>query len=296
VRRARLVAGLAVAGAALLACWAQPSAADGSATRAEVAALARQAVDDDDALAELRTITEVDGRPVDLDAVTRSMGDDRAARLEALAATFDTALRDDPGAQPAKARRSAERVLDDDKYDPQRLPKPFKGALEWMADRVRPIGRAFRPIADVVEAIPGGGYLLLGGLAAGTAWLIFWFAHRRSRAAVADEDARWRLVDPSQDPTELDRAADAAEAAGDHSRSVRLRYEAGLVRLDRAGRISLRPATTAAEVAAHVGDATLAQLTSTFEQVVYGGRDATAADAAAARRGWADLLAVGARR
>jgi hypothetical protein len=98
------------------------------------------------------------------------------------------------------------------------------------------------------------------------------------------------------DPAELERRAEEAEAALDLDRAVRLRYEAGLVRLVRAGRLELRPDTTAAGAARQVGSPTMDRLTADFEAVVYGGRPADAADVARSRAGWVELLAVGAAR
>ena len=104
------------------------------------------------------------------------------------------------------------------------------------------------------------------------------------------------LVDPEADPAVLDAAADAAEAAGDLAAAVRLRYEAGLVRLVRADRIELRPETTASGAAGQVDLPVMYELTADFEQVVYGGRAAVAADVDRARAGWADVVGARSRR
>lgn len=271
---------------------ASVAAQEGTASADEVAALAMEAVTSEEALADLRQITEVDGRPVDLRAATADMGSDRAVRLTALAEAFGDAG-SGASVEPGKARQQAEEILDDDKFNEEELPKPFKGALEWLADLFRPIGRLFEPIFDAFEAIPGGEYLLLALLAAGLGWLTWWLVQRRSRASVASAAAEsWRLVDPSLDPEALDREADSAHAAGDHSRSVRLRYEAGIVRLARAEVITLRPDTTPSGVARQLAEPVLDDLTSTFEVVVYGGRVATEAESVQARTGWLALTAA----
>lgn len=287
---------------AALAVFAVPAVAaaqDPSVDRATAASLAREAVTDDAALAELRAIREVDGRPVDLDAATASMGADRAARLAGIADSFEAA--DPTGAagdavDPDDARSSAQDVLDDEKFQETELPQPFRRPLELLADALRPVGRllerVFRPILD----LPGGRFLLATLLGVAGAALVAWLIGRRSRAAVAQAASAGVLVDPTADPDELERRAAAAEAEGDLGPAVRLRYEAGLVRLVRLDRIELRPDTTAAGAARQVASPTMDRLTADFEEIVYGGRAGEPADVARARSGWLELLGAGARR
>lgn len=277
-----------VAIAWLVAPAAAAPAQERSATAAEVAVLAGRAVEDDDALAQLRRIDEVDGRPADLAAATEDMEGERAARLQAIADVYRSAAGSGSAAarDPADARSQAQEVLDDDKFHEQELPRPFKGVLEWVADRVRPVGE---PIGDLLGAVPGVGIVVLAALAAAAGWLAWLFGRRRSRAAVA-ASSPWRLVDPAVDPAELERRADEARRTGDLAAAVRLRYEAGIVRLARDGRIELRADTTARGAAEQLGDPALDDLTDTFERVVYGAADATPADADAAQQGWSELL------
>lgn len=265
----------------------------------QVAELAREAITDDEALDDLRAVDGIDERPVDLDAALAGLGEGtdgaRAERLTALADALDGGSGADVGADPAASRDAARRVLDDDKFQEDQVPRPFKGVLEWIADRLRPVGdlldRVFGPILD----LPGGpfvlGALLVGAGAAGVAWLI----GRRSRAAVAAEGAAG-LVDPTLDPADLDRRADRAETAGDLARALRLRYQAGLLRLARDGRLVLRPDTTASGAAEQVDDAALHRITATFEAVAYGGRSPSPDELREARADWAAVLGVGSRR
>lgn len=267
-------------------------AQDRSVSGAEAADLARRAVDDDAALAELREIREVDERAVDLASATASLGADRGVRLRALAEELDaggTVGSVDVSGGTAEARRSAERVLDDDKFHERELPQPFRGPLEWLADRFRPVGRFFDRLLSPILDLPGGAAivaaLVIGVGAAGTAALI----GRRSRALVARSSAQ-RLVDPTADPADLDRRADAAAADGDLEGSVRLRYLAGLLRLARADRLVLRPDTTPSGAALQVALPVMDRLTVDFEEIVYGERVPTEADVAASRSGWAEVL------
>lgn len=274
-----------------------------SLTASEAAGLAEAAVDDDAALDDLRQVTEVDGRPVDLDAalagVDRLAPAERAARLDALAATWgstDTQPGDpapDETIDPDDARDQAREVLDDDKYHERELPRPLAGPLGWLADRFRWMGdgldAVLGPVGRALGRLPGGRLIIWLGLTAIIGGVIAWMVHRASRAAIDGRTHRG-LVDPAADPADLDRQADEAEAGGELSAAIRLRYEAGLIRLVRADRLRLEPRTTPADAADQVGGEPMGVLTRDFEEIVYGDRPATAADLERSRRAWPEIL------
>ncbi len=196
---------------------------------------------------------------------------------------------------PDAARDAARGILDGSKYQDQRLPRPFKGILEWIADRLRPVVEAvedvLEPVIGFILGLPGGRFVFIGLVVLVLAVVIRWLIGRRSRSAVT-VTTRGGLVDLSSDPAALEADADRAESDGDHQLAVRYRYEAGLLRLVRAGRLELRPETTPASAARQVAAPAMDRLTADFEEVVYGGRPATEADSRRARGGWAELLAV----
>lgn len=277
------------------------AAQDRSLDGAAAADLARAAITDDDALAELRDVRTVDGRSVDLAAATADLGSARADRLENLADVLGGPDAGAGGGGPvgpssAEARESAQRVLDDDKFHETEMPRPFKGVLELLATPLRPVGRFLQRLVEPILDLPGGAFILAALLGGTTAALVAWMIGRRSRAAVVRAAAATGLVDLAADPEELDRRATAAEADGRFDLAVRFRYEAGLVRLVRLDRLVLRPDTTPADAARQVSSPVMDHLTADFEEVVYGGRPATASDAELARSGWMDLLAAGSRR
>lgn len=293
---------LVIAGV-LLALPGVSAAQQRDLSAAAAAELALDAVTDDASLDDLRSVTSVDGRPVDLAAATSRLDGARAERLTALAETLGPRVDPASGAPAADAegaRRSAEEVLDDDKFAERDVPRPFRGVLEWLADRLRPVGRflddLFGPVIDAIVGLPGGGFILAGLLVGGGAALTAWLITRRSRSTVARQARAARLVDPHVDPDELERSAEDAEANGDLARSVRLRYESGLLRLARRDRLELRADTTATGAARQVDLPVMDRLTTDFEEIVYGGREATAADAERSRHGWMELLGVGIRR
>lgn len=214
--------------------------------------------------------------------------------------TAATGLSGSPAAvDPDAARASAREILDGSKYQEQSLPRPFKGVLEWMADGLRPvfsfIEDVLEPIGGLILGLPGGRFILVAVILAPVVALMWWLAGRRSRAAVRRSSASG-LVDLRSDPAELEREADRAEADGDHATAVRRRYEAGLIRLVRSDRLELRPATTPGAAARQLSEPAMDQLTSDFEQIVYGDRDANAEDSTRARNLWGDLLGVKAGR
>lgn len=298
VRGRRLLVGAAIAlvatGTAGAAGLTGSTSAPGrDVPHAEAVTLIRQATSDPAALDELRTVDQIDGRPVDLTAVTDVGADDRRARLTELADQLDRTTDGEAVASSTDdARRSAEKVLDGKKYRGNRLPQPFRGPFTWVADRLSGIGDFLAPIA----ALAWVQVLLFIGVLVGAGFMAVRLIAGRSRAAVRQSRGDGRLVDPTLDPAELDRQADEAAEAGDHQAGVRLHYEAGLLRLARSGRLDLRIATTARGAARQVDHPAMDRLTDDFERVVYGGRPATADDVDAARRGWTEILGVGARR
>ncbi len=306
-RPARALAGALVLALVVVSPVAARPDAPGRATRpatevsaSEAADLARAAVTDDDALADLRAVTEVDGRPADLAAATADLGAaDRATRLDALADALDAG---DGGAAdvvtPAEARTAARDVLAGDDFHGGQPPRPFRRPLRWLGGRLRPVLRFLGRIVRPIWNLPGGPIIVVLLVLAAGAGLVAWLIGRRSRAVVGDHPAGGLGLDGTADPRRLDADADRAEAAGALGEALRLRHLAGLLRLAERGRIEIRPATTAGDAAHQLAHPTLDRLTVGFEDVVYGGRDVSAAELAEAGRGWVEVLGapVGAGR
>ena len=49
---------------------------------------------------------------------------------------------------PDRARDQAREILGGRRYKPADVPRPFEGALEWLGDRLRPIGDFFSRITE----------------------------------------------------------------------------------------------------------------------------------------------------
>jgi hypothetical protein len=189
---------------------------------------------------------------------------------------------------PGDARRSARDILDGPRFRPRDPPKPLKGVLDWIGDRFRPVGEA---IADafgwLVEAVgPVLSVLLVGALLAGAVWALARGVQRRaSRPPV--ETSPGLGSGTTDDPDALERDAAAAEARGDLELAVRLRFRAGLMRLDQDAHALTYTASIAnTDVRRALQSREFDALADDFEQIAYAGEPAEAATADRARERW----------
>lgn len=286
-------AGVLLAGArAVTPAAAQEPAGDISAE--QLRELAGRAASDPAALERLRGVQRVDGRPMDPGrALAGAQGAELAARLAAL----------DPGrarspvepSTAAAARQDARRILEGRRYGPSPVPRPFRGVLrrlgQWLRPVTGPLGRLWSALADNTALALVAGLAVLAASSVVTARLV----RRRTVAGLRRGRVR-DAADRRDDPDELDRLADGAEAAGELAWAVRLRFRAGLLRLHLAGAIVDRPALTTGELTRHLPLPHLPALTAAFEEVAYGGRPATADDVEAARSNWPRVLEEAGRR
>jgi hypothetical protein len=188
---------------------------------------------------------------------------------------------------PDRARDQARQILGGHRYKPADVPRPFQGALEWLGDRLRPIGDFF---SRITESLPGK--IALAAVLAGVVAVVALLVARRRAAtsAAAGGVGRRGSPDAHADPGRLEREADAAERGGDLDVALRLRFRAGLLRLDRAGAIQFRPSITTGQVARRVRLRNFDDLAITFDAVAYGGRHASATDLQSARAEWPRVL------
>jgi hypothetical protein len=266
------------------------------ATRDEVMRLAEDAAFDDDAFARLQDIDSIDGEPVDME---RLIADADRTQIERRISTLFAEDLPEPR-DPSVDRAEAKSVLEQDRYQPEDIPRPFRGPLEWIADRLEPVGDAigsfFGWVVDVftsvAEGTPGG---------AATLWTIIGLAvvmfvlvqtrrviERRGRIK-ASEIAVGELA-RSDDPRELEREAAAARSRGDHALEVRLLFRAGVIRLARARVIPARYSLTTGEIRRLLHSGDFDRVGRSFDEIAYGNRPATNEDGDAARAGWARVL------
>jgi hypothetical protein len=270
----RLAVGLltAFALAALAAAPVAAKSVDGATYRRLVAA----AVRDPGALAQLRAVTAVDGRPVDIRRVLEGTPARVRARLGALR-TGPQAAGDAAG-----ARRTAAAILAGADYRPERAGIVSR-FLSWLAGLLSipdGAGGAVRLIVlgGVIAAVAGLTALLLGTVRQ---------AKRRERSL------RWAAGAfgvGSATPEELERRAAAAEAEGRLEEAMRLQLAAALTRLDAAGTIRVRRDTTLGQVARSLRSDDFDVAADRFAGVVYGRRPPTPEDAAVLRERLAATL------
>ena len=282
----RVVAALACA----LTCAAWPTSARGAeATTAEVRALAAAAQRDPAALADLRDIDVVDGRPARLGAALAGADSDVRARLRALAQPAPGTA-SAPSPSPDGARERARDVLAQQRFQRTSVPAPLRSVRERIGAGLRSLGRPFEDAFQwIVGWLPGGRavlWALLATVLLGSAALL---AGRTGadRVAAGAGGAAAGAGDPQGvSAARLRQEADRAERSGNLDEALRLRFRAGLVDLDSRELIELRPALTNHELLRDVPSATLAGLVDGFEAVAYGGRPADADDLRTARDGW----------
>jgi hypothetical protein len=203
---------------------------------------------------------------------------------------------------PAQARRDARQILAGRRYRGAPVPRPLRGVLRWIGDRLSPVTHW---IGDRFSWLPPWTSPWVLYVAFLTVGLLFGFlvmtivkAHARNRAArlgaASDNGRRGTAAD---DPAALEAAAAEAETRGDLAVAVRLRFRAGLVRLDRDARaITYRPSIPTGEVRAELTSPAFDDLADTFEGITYGGNDAEPTDTAEARREWPRVLDAARRR
>jgi hypothetical protein len=187
------------------------------------------------------------------------------------------------------ARRGAQEILAQRRFEERDTPRPFREPLEWLRDRLR---SAVEPIVSrVAPHVPGGrstvwtiAALVVVALAAALAARIV-----RRRTSEATQRARAATEGPL-DPRRLEREADEAERRGDLERALRLRFRAGLVRLQRAEVIPARESLTSGEVARRLRSPDFDRVAATFDEVVYGGRRPLSADVESSRAAWSRVL------
>ncbi len=279
-RRAGALLAVALAGACLV-----PAAAGAEdVTGAQFRELARRAQSDPGALYRLQNVDRVDGRPVDVaGALRRARGPELGARLRTLA-------EDAGGGSPAAGdpRADARDVLSEQRFRQSHVPGPFRGLIDRLG-RWLPSFRG--PLDWLDDLLPGGRpivWLLLGGLVAGlAAALSRRVLARRVRAA---KEAAAEALPPRDDARALERQADAAEAAGELEAALRLRFRAGLIRLDAHGAIVFRPSVSTREVRRALRSHDFDALAGTFDEVVYGRRPAEHDDVEAARERWPSVV------
>jgi hypothetical protein len=190
---------------------------------------------------------------------------------------------------PGDARERARDIVDG--FRPKDPPRPFRGVLDWIGARLAEIGRVLgAPFAWILETFGDGfGWLIIAAAAAGVIVAVVSAVRGGSFGRVG----RARSSPPPDEtqrrsrPEDLEAAAAAAAARGEFDLAVRLRFRAGLQRLDRdAGAIVYSSSIGTGDVRRSVELPMFDRLADRFERVTYGPDVAASEDDDEARREW----------
>jgi hypothetical protein len=190
-------------------------------------------------------------------------------------------------------RALAREILSERRFAPSKVPRPFGGFFDWLGRKLSPLTRWLgRVIESIARHVPGGRATVWSLLAVAVtvvaAIVAYRMVQRRNRGLASPRATL--PVHRRLDPEVLDAEAEAAEREGDFARAIRLRFAAGLLRLDRADAIRLDDSTTARDVARKLRSRTFDGLADTFERVVYGGHRPSKSEAEGSRAGWRSLF------
>lgn len=218
----------------------------------------------------LGEVTSVNGIPVDMERMLDGESVDRRTdTLERLFSPGDV-LPFTTRIDPEAARTVASEVLEQSKFDvptESAFDRFLAQAQAWLAEAL------FRLVSALGGARNAGLIALVIVALAGLAG--FAFLARRRTATIERTTNLERILAEGGNPDEYERLAALADREGRFSDSIRYRFVAGLLRLDLAGRITFRPGLTTGQVVDDLGDERFARLARQFEDVAYGGREAT---------------------
>ena len=217
-----------------------------------------------------------------------------------IAREYAHAAQTSPGGFAASARHQARQILSGSQYQtrPERSFRPFAGVLGAIGrffHRVfDPLWRflvdhLFHPVSGPLSDVFGNWWPLLVLFVALVAGVLVGriVIKRRSLPGrkVLGEIAETEV----EDPDGLEVMARQAELDGDMQAAVRLRFRAGVIRLERMGAITRAPTLTDRELSRSLRSGTFDALASDLESIVYGGAMATEQQAADALSGWSKV-------
>ena len=156
----------------------------------------------------------------------------------------------------------------------------FGPALRWIDHAI------IHPIGSGASHILGGWAPFVGIAAAVALGALSALVLVRRRSRIAARGSGPQSATAVANPDDLEAEADDLAAKGAFAAAVRLRFEAGLLRLERAGLIANQRTSTDAELAIRIGSPTFDGLALRHEAVAYAGEVADEDDVLQARTGW----------
>lgn len=188
-------------------------------------------------------------------------------------------------------------ILSDPKYvtdEPTFLERLLGPLYDWLQKMIAIVWElGTRVVSWFVRLLATNAMTVIGPIlvlvvAAAATWML---ARRRARD-IERRATIERILEIGTDPEELEARAVEADDAGDHAEAIRLRFVAGLLRLDADGRIDFYPGLSNGAISERLDDPVFDGLAGQFDQVVYGKRSASRADSRSAADRWASLAGV----
>ncbi len=205
-----------------------------------------------------------------------------------------SALTSGPLGGAVAARRAARDILAESRFHAAPIPRPLHGFLHAIGKLWHPIGqRIDDTFNSIAGSLPGGSAVLwtiiavivLAAIATLTA---------RSTGRILHEAGGTALPRGARVSAEtLEREATEAERDGRWQDAVRLRFQAGLMRLSEQELIEAAASTPNAQLRRALHSERFDGLARRFDEIVYGGDEAREQDAHDARREWPRLLGGG---
>jgi hypothetical protein len=192
-----------------------------------------------------------------------------------------------------RARERAHDILSERRFQEPDVPRPLQGPLDALGELLREASELLDDLfGGAVAYVPGGavvGWVALALIVLATATVLsLRIAEPRGRELERARAAAARGEGPN--PGALEAEAERAERAGELERAIRLRFEAGVLRLAERGDVDLRPPLTTGILARRLRSPEFDALAGRFDEIAYGGRAARPADAELARTAWARVL------
>jgi hypothetical protein len=188
------------------------------------------------------------------------------------------------------ARQAARSILSEGRFHSSSVPDPLHGVLvrigQLVDDPLSAVGRLFHRLGSVLPGGVAGAWAAAAGL---VIVLTGGLALHRARTRLANTETASEVAHPLAG--DLERAAERAEREGRWDEAVRLRFRAGILRLGELDGYRHTDATPNHSLARMLGSESFDQLTRRFDEIVYGGQEATSVDAEAQRRAWPELIA-----
>jgi hypothetical protein len=202
----------------------------------------------------------------------------------------------------SSARHQAQTILSKPPYKttPSHTPRPLAGVIHALGRALNAVlGRPSRwlyhhlllQVGHGFRSAFGGWWVVVLGVIAVTLGVMAGVLIVRRRTRISARQPESRSIDGGpDDPTEIERQAAAAESAGDYETAVRLRFRAGLLRLQGRGIIVDPGAQTDRQLAATLRSEIFDSLAGRHEMIVYARDPANPTDAETARTEWPRVL------